>query len=441
MNNTINLPEEFKNRMKEYLGDDYNSFIDSYNMPEVKSIHVNTNKMSLEEFEKIEDFTDSKIPDIFNGYYYSQGSIGQNPFHHAGIIYSQDPAAQLPVTVLKNILTGNEKVLDLCAAPGGKTSQLAQLLNGPYGALVSNEPNPTRNKILTSNIERMGYTNILVTKLLPDELETYYTEYFDVILVDAPCSGEGMFRKYPDSVNEWSLENVMLCSNRQKEILTSAINMLKPGGHLLYSTCTYAREEDEEITLWLNNQGLTNALTDNPNGIKCYPHKHKGEGQYYNLFRKSGQSNILLNDTVISSFNKLSKNAKKQVVDQLGQHFNDTSIDFYEINDRVVIFPKSYIKMPRHGITLAGVIAGEFSKGRFIPHHHIFHTYGNLFDNQVELSSNLDLVTKYLHGEEIYVENTPDGYGVINFYGNSLGGFKASKGRLKNHYPKGLRNM
>lgn len=435
----MNLPVEFQNRMKEYLADEYDEFICSFNANEVKAFHINESRVNMDTFLNNTDIKYTPINNISNGFYYDDSKIGSTIEHHAGILYSQDPSAMEPVNTFSKLLNGSEIVLDLCSAPGGKSSQLANILSKNGGFLVSNEPNQARNKILVSNIERMGYTNVLVTKMLPEELATYYNSYFDAIVVDAPCSGEGMFRKYPESINEWSLNNIQMCHDRQIDILNSAISMLKPGGYLLYSTCTYAQEEDEEIAKYLSNQGFTIHELTSPLGIKCYPHKQKGEGQYYCIFVKNGELSFK-NNYVKPCFNKLSNNMKKQVIDLVGHVFTDYPVDFYNINDRIIILPNEYIKIPAHNIALAGVIAGEFVKNRFIPHHHLFHAYGQLFDNKIDLTSNKDILYKYLHGEEITYNNISNGYGVITYMGAPVGGFKASNGRLKNHYPKGLRN-
>lgn len=451
--NTPALPIEFIKQMHSLLGNDYASYEASFSMPDQKGLWINTVFQNDSTLTCPSNFADLvPIDGIKHGFLYHGDSIGKHPYHHSGMVYSQDPGAMSVIGAFD--FPENAMVLDLCAAPGGKSSQIASLLREKGGYLVSNEPHPTRNSILCSNMERMGFTNVLVTKLQPEEIASFYPCYFDVILVDAPCSGEGMFRKYPESIQEWSPENVRLCADRQKNILKDILPALKPGGKLIYSTCTYNMHEDEEIVdyllsdLSLVKDELPSALNDRlvisdkyPTCAgRFYPHIHAGEGQFMAYLQKTGDQQITSVPTFTTTMKKPSGNEMKLIMDALKNSIDLSSFNLYKFKDEVLTFPLHYPKLPPKGITYAGIKVGEFQKNRFIPHHAFFHAYGNAFINKVDFSAKDELLLKYLKGEEIYYENAYSGYGVICCEGYPIGGFKASNGRLKNHYPKGLRN-
>ena len=231
------LPVEFLNRMEKMLGDDYRAFLESYDNEKYSSLRYNPLKGHKEEFLKNYTFDLSPVSWEENGFYYDhEDKPGKHPYHEAGVYYIQEPSAMAPVHFL-NPMPG-DVVLDLCAAPGGKSTQIGARMQGK-GILVSNEIHPQRAKILSENMERMGIANGIVLNESPDRLAKSFPDFFDKILVDAPCSGEGMFRKNEDAMEEWSLENVRLCAKRQDEILDCAANMLKAGGRIVFSTCTF----------------------------------------------------------------------------------------------------------------------------------------------------------------------------------------------------------
>ena len=257
----MNLPEEFKNRMKTLLGNEYEAFAEAFEKEsERKGLRFSlsrlfdkgdfdTNKSDIFDQSEMyrnltEEFTDGEIPWCRGGYYVKEDSHpGKSIYHEAGAFYLQEPSAMV-VATLAGVKPG-EKVLDLCAAPGGKSTALGDALQGE-GILVSNEIHPTRVKILSENIERMGIGNAMVLNETPEKISELFPEYFDCVVVDAPCSGEGMFRKEEAALTEWSLENVEMCASRQREILKEAVKCVAPGGRLVYSTCTFAPAEDEE---------------------------------------------------------------------------------------------------------------------------------------------------------------------------------------------------
>lgn len=237
----MNLPVEFMRRMEERLGEQFPAFLRSYGFPARRAIRVNTLKIPREEFERVSPFALERVPWEENGYYVREEKAGAHAYHFAGLYYSQEPSAMCAAPLLG--AERGERVLDLCAAPGGKTTQLAQALGGE-GILVANEYVFDRAKILSQNVERLGVKNCAVVSADTEKLARAFPEYFDKILVDAPCSGEGMFKKEPSALTEWSEENVRRCALRQSGILDDAAEMLKAGGRLVYSTCTFSEEEN-----------------------------------------------------------------------------------------------------------------------------------------------------------------------------------------------------
>ena len=309
---TWKLPDAFVMRMRQLLGSECDAFFASYEKERALGLRVNTMKVSAEVFarENQETFSLRPVSWCREGFYYEQESRpGRHPYHEAGVYYIQEPSAMAVVSLLDP--KPGERVLDLCAAPGGKTTHIASRLNGK-GLLVSNEIHPARAKILSQNVERMGIGNAIVTNEDSGSLAEFFPEFFDCMVVDAPCSGEGMFRKDEQARNEWSEANVRLCAERQQEILDNAAKMLKPGGRMVYSTCTFAPEEDEDgIAAFLERhpefsvvclekdevpEGLSSGHPEwsrghNPelqNTFRIWPHKSEGEGHYLALLRKNG---------------------------------------------------------------------------------------------------------------------------------------------------------
>lgn len=452
----MNLPNDFVEKMNTLLQDEATAFWDSFSEKEQKAIWLNSSVISKECFEANANDYFSPIPHMEGGYYFEGEKIGADIFHQAGAVYSQDPAAMLPA--LSVAVEENWRVLDLCAAPGGKSTQLATMLSKVNGTLVSNEIHPGRNKILVENLQRMGFRNCIVTKLSPEEIALAYPAYFDLVVVDAPCSGEGMFRKYPESIGEWSAEQVKVCSDRQKEILSEALSCVKPGGYLIYSTCTYSQEENEEMVDWMMKNypfrlhSLPKTLTEvtdfHPSFLafkesarRCYPHKYRGEGQFMACLQKEGE---LVSSSAFYVLPKdirpLSKSELKLMEETLKSSLAFNELNLYHYKDKILILPQNPVSLPPHGIVQCGVLAGAIEKKRFVPNHHLFRAYGQLFQNKYEIGSKPDALQSYLSGNELFCEEIPNGFGVVTYHGVPLGGFKASGGRLKNHYPKYLRN-
>ena len=293
------LPQEFLTRMQEMLGDEFDAFLTSYDAPRTAGLRVNTKKCRTEDFPPLVPGTWKKIPWIPNGYFVPDGMrMGQSPLYAAGVFYLQEPSAMTPASRLP--IEPGERVLDLCAAPGGKATELNARLKGT-GLLVANDISNARAKALLRNLELFGSENVLVTNETPAGLADVFPGFFDKILVDAPCSGEGMFRKDTDSTGEWSVDNVRLCASRGRRIIHDIWNALKPGGILIYSTCTYNTEEDEENIHYIIEElgaealpiptqeewQITGALRFEHPVYRFFPHKTRGEGFFLAALRKA----------------------------------------------------------------------------------------------------------------------------------------------------------
>ena len=445
------LPQEFLERMKCLLGEQYEDFIKSYDLAPVKAFRVNTDRISLSDFEKINIFGKEKIPYVKNGFYLDYDKVGNHPYHHAGLIYVQEPAAMAPSECID--IEPDWKILDMCAAPGGKSTQLKNKL-GEKGILVSNEIIPSRCKILTGNIERLGLHNTITTCMDTAKLSNTFPKTFDLIMVDAPCSGEGMFRKDDIAIEEWSVDIVEMCAKRQAEILENAVKLLKDGGYIIYATCTFSLEENEmTVDSFLQNhpefvivpvkEAVANSTSDGIffDGCICenihysrrfYPHIAKGEGQFMAVLH-----NTNLKTQLDKSINK------EQKIDKLVfQFLNDCLTEYKKENVKIYNRNPVYFSPDfevKDGVAFScGITIGEIRKNYIQPHHQFFMGMGKYFKRKIELSADSEDINKYLHGEEINV-NCDNGWAVVTINGCALGGVKVVNGRAKNHYPKGLR--
>lgn len=436
---------DFLFRMKSLLGDEYYEFLKFYEADNFRGIRVNTIKCSVEKLCGLFDFKFNKTPFCEEGFYIPNEitSLGNNPLHHAGAFYIQEPSATSAVTMLD--VNEGDFVLDLCAAPGGKSTQIGAKLNGT-GLLWSNEIVKNRANILLSNIERMGIKNAVVSNCRPDVLCQSLANCFDKVLVDAPCSGEGMFRKNSDAQVQWSIEHVKSCAQRQLLILNSAKNALKAGGILLYSTCTFSYEENEGV--------IAEFLAENPDfelvdadvsfgrpALECarriFP-MDGGEGHFAAKLRKKG-----------SLAPNYANNIRTVKIDKdILEFYDSLFIDrpFGEnitiVGDEIIILPKSY-NFNTKGLQVlrAGIVLGEIVKKRIEPHHSAFMAASM---PQCRMAVDFDVnsaeIANYLHGQEINVTSDVKGYTAVCVNGITTGFGKASGSRLKNKYPKGLRN-
>ena len=446
------LPIDFSNRMKEILGTDFEKFGAAFSEYPVRSFRVNTNKISKENFEKIDPFGGEQIPYAENGFYFDCDGIGNHPYHHAGMIYIQEPSAMAAVAGVE--IQSDWNILDLCASPGGKSTQAAK---NPDGILVSNEIIPSRCKTLTGNIERMGYKNVITTCADAKKLASLFGEVFDLVIVDAPCSGEGMFRKDENAQKEWSVENVMRCAERQHEILDEIKSVLKIGGLLLYSTCTFSLEENEKnVDRFLSenenfelisvDENVKKFTADGINFDGCrtenisecrrfYPHLAKGEGQFIALMRKTDGTGI--EELVQTALGEIPKSEQKIIFDFLDETLTDyekKSVKKYKEN---FVYFSSDFPVP-HGAFSCGVTIGSLQKNYIKPHHQFFSAMGKMFRKKIELD--LEQAQKYIHGETVPCE-FEKGWCAVMSEGCPIGGAKAVGGTAKNHYPKGLRTL
>ena len=357
--------------MKNILGDEFDEFKASLDLPIIKSLYVNENKISIDMFKKIINFDLEQIPYEPAGFYVDNEKKGRHPLHHSGAFYMQEPSAMFTVNAIK--FKGDEKVLDMCAAPGGKSIQIANRI--PNGVLVSNEIVKNRAEILHSNVERMGLKNVIITNNSPEQIANAYGNSFDVVLVDAPCSGEGMFRRGESVFNEWYPGINEMCAKRQIEILEYADKTLKQNGILIYSTCTYSQLENEGVVsnfLANHNYELINIDADLPRGInmpeavRLYPHKVRGEGQFVAVLKKrdenlnlASKSVKLTNSNITNEF--ITKNLEGVTIDKVVAYDN---ISYYTPC-------KDLIKKHINYVTI-GVKLGEVVSNRFDPNHNLF---------------------------------------------------------------------
>ena len=462
----MKLPIEFTDRMKEQLGDGFDAFLSSFDEPSVKSFRINRRLIPEVDYARMGGvFAGGGVPEsveIWPGaYYYTEDGPGKSPYHEAGAYYIQEASAMLPVSML-DVDDSGMRVLDLCAAPGGKTTQIADLMRG-RGLLVANEYVPSRASILSENVERMGVTNALVICADPKDLADGFPAFFDRILVDAPCSGEGMFRKNPEAVSEWSPENVTMCAERQDMILDCAALMLAPGGKIVYSTCTFSPEEDEgSITRFLErNPAFT--ICDEPH--RLYPQTFRGEGHFAASMkmRKGDGSGFSFSQTpgnrqdhqdpfpLIQSSKMRIRNRPLFSFDTFLDETLNKDGEFYktlaENTDRLLEFGDSLYLAPEFmpdikGLKVyrAGIKLGTFKKNRFEPDHALSHVLKPGDSNSyVNLSADSNEVRQYLSGMTINCDREMKGWCLVCVAGFPLGWGKAAGGVIKNHYPKGLR--
>ena len=421
----IELPLEFKNRMKETLGNEYKDFLSVYSLPPFHGLRVNTLKITPDEFTSLFPHTNGRVKWCDSGVYYDSG-FGKHPCHRAGLFYSQEPSAMISAELLD--VNEGDVVLDLCAAPGGKSTHIASKLNGT-GLLVSNEIVRSRALILRENIERMGISNCVVTNMSPNELEVEFFEFFDKILVDAPCSGEGMFRKEPEALLAWSVEHTQSCAQRQKLILESAAKMLKKGGTLVYSTCTFAPCE--------NSETIDSFIKSHPEftlerSEHIYPHKENGEGHFA---AKLVKNSLGTRCERISKF----KDADASLFRQFEKENLNTNLKgrFVLFGENLYLLPELFGDIKNIKVVLPGLHLGEIKKNRFEPSHHLalslkkedFKISHVLSDSEANL---------YFQGNVVNAQLS-NGWGAMLYHKYPIGWFKSVNGQLKNHYPKKLR--
>ncbi len=425
----MNLPEKFLTRMQKRLGKDYPAFLASYEKPPFKGLRVNTLKISADEFLKSAPFPlGERTPWEQNGFYTEEEKAGAFTEHFAGLYYMQEPSAmcvgELTAPVKK------ERVLDLCAAPGGKTTLVAAQMQGK-GILISNEIDAGRAKILSENAERMGIKNCAVTNATPTQIAERFPAYFGLVLVDAPCSGEGMFKKEPEALVHWSENNVALCAARQREILDCAAKTVAGGGCLVYSTCTFSEEEDEEQTRAFMERHPGFVLEEER---KLYPHECKGEGHYCARFKRVNGETLGAKPYPVKR-NMMANKAFEAFAKDFFTEMPAGEVTTLD-DGRMYLVPAG---MPAIGVrTLRlGVELGEFDGKIFKPAHALIMSMKKA-DTKRFIPLSEDESRRYLSGETLERE-IPDGWCVVGLSDYPLGLVKAVNGVLKNHYPKALR--
>ena len=442
----IFLPEKFTERMKNVLGGEFDAFLKCYDLPPQRGIRINTLKMPLEKRESM-PFELAPSPFAKDSFFLlsDDEKIGASPYHHAGAIYSQEPSASAAAAALRT--QPSEIILDMCAAPGGKTTQIAAALQGK-GLIWANEVISSRASVLISNVERMGIKNCIVSSARPDTLAENLPEYFDRVIVDAPCSGEGMFRKNPRAVEEWSPEHVSSCARRQAQIMESACRCLRPGGTLVYSTCTFSPEEDENlISEFLENHPdfYADAIDDIPAhkvpvgagvAVKIYP-TDGGEGHFVARLIRRGECEY---GTSFAAVNDRTNTETRSFFDGIFSISPDVACKV--IGENIYAVPKDFPDVRGCGVLRAGVLAGKIKGKRIEPSHALFMAYEpEMFKNTVDLTETPSVLSAFLRGEEIACDGKLKGYTAVVFDNMTIGFGKSSGGRLKNHYPKGLRSL
>ena len=428
------LPEAFLERMKRQLGDEYEDFLGSLERPRAVALRYNPLKGPAPKLP----FVGESVPWEPEGFYYDPDSRpGLHIYHEAGVYYLQEASAMAPVALLDP--QPGEKICDLCSAPGGKTTQIAGRMMG-RGFLLCNEWSPKRAKILSRNIERMAVANALVTNESTDRLAARFPGFFDRVLVDAPCSGEGMFRKEEAAITDWSQETVEMCARRQAEILHNAARMVRPGGRLVYSTCTFAPEEDElAVAAFLESHpDFEPEVIDTPwfvpapnGGHRLWPHKLLGEGHFAAVLKKTNGEEEADIPTV--SGEKLPKEwqtfAKKLGITLPPGKAVSFGTNLFWVPEETPDLKK--LKVLRPGLEL-----GEVKKGRFEPAHALALWLKDCA-NTVSFDPDSPEMKAYLHGEVLPCGL--QGWCLVKAGDFSIGWGKADKIQLKNHYPKGLR--
>ena len=460
----MNLPIEFEKKMKAFLGNEWDDFLYSYDNNRFQALRFNTLKVqSPEERMRILKVlgisSDKKVSWANEAYYFDENvRPGKHPYHEMGLYYIQEPSAMSAAALLAP--KPGMRVLDLCAAPGGKSTQLATYL-GDSGLLVSNEINTQRSRILSQNIERMGIKNAIVTNEDSFVLASHFPGFFNAIQVDAPCSGEGMFRKLPEAIEQWSMENVAICAARQKEILDNAAVMLKPGGTIVYSTCTFSKEENEDVIEYFLERHPDFTLEEME---RFWPHKVDGEGHFVAKLVRRGCVDTDLKADRKTKKNKNSKNRKnetkpaltKENMKLLSEFLDETiseDVAAWIKNSRLVMFGEQLYRLPDMEVDIkglkvqrAGLHIGEFKKQRFEPSHSLALALKlSEAKNVVKLTWDDPQTTGFFNGQSVMLsdEQTAEckkGWALVCVDGYTAGWGKVNGTQVKNHYPKGLRN-
>ena len=463
----MNLPEDYQSRMQEMLGDEYLQYIDSFNHSYGQTLRVNQLKMEPADFIR-RFLLNGQVSWCDTGFYYEGDErLSANPYYHAGIYYLQEPSAMAPAAFLP--VEPGDKVLDLCAAPGGKSTALAARLQGE-GFLLSNDISASRCKPLLKNMEMAGVTNSVITCEAPEKLAGRFAGYFDKVLVDAPCSGEGMFRREPSMVKSWSAEEVKRYAVLQREILFHAAQMLRPGGYLLYSTCTFAKEEDEQTVEYFLEQHKDFSLQELPlcegiemgrvewtlhgredvrNCRRFLPHKVKGEGHFAALFKKEESADSSF-ESVSGDWSTKEQKVSKEKIPEAMEDFMRDIPDWKQWKKRIFFIKERAFLLPKHcpslqglRIVRSGLYLGDCLKKRFEPSQALAMALkSSEYKKSISFPAEDIRIEKYLRGETVEIDNTEiKGWTLFCVDGFPLGWGKCNRGRLKNKYNPNWRKL
>ena len=457
INNDImsQLPKEFLDRMREYLqGNEYDLFLQSLNQDEKKGIVLDLYKLADNNLllNEIIDTLQLKLyyeNNNYNYYFFDESyfkdnkTIGNQIYYHQGLYYVQEPSAS---QVIKNVkINNNDKILDLCAAPGGKS--INALFNDKNGFVISNDIDFKRSKIISSNIERLGISNCIVTNNNPTVFQTNFKSYFDKVILDVPCSGEGMMRKNETARLQWNPNLILKMSSIQKQLIDIAYECVKDNGTIIYSTCTFAKEEDEDIIQYITNKHKTIEVLDQK---KIYFHDNIGEGQFYAILVKHEQDNnepsyIDIKNNIINLKYKKSKiyndfiKVFEKIIDyditKEDSHLILLNNKIYAIDNNIPLEIIDNLNILRVGIELAEINNNNISLSHSISHS----KYANYFKHKIDLSKEDSY--KYLKGETFKIDLDIKSFALATYKCIPLGICKITNNTLKNHYPKGLRNL
>ena len=438
------LPADFIIRTKPMLGKDWEDFLAALESEPPVSIRINRNKAN--------EILPHPVLWCSTGFYLDERpQFTFDPLFHAGCYYVQEASSMFIEQAMKQYAGSKVRVLDLCAAPGGKSTLLASLIDDD-SLLVSNEVIRSRANILAENITKWGNPNVIVTNNDPSKIGKV-KNFFDIILVDAPCSGEGMFRKDKGAVAEWSIDNVRLCRERQQRILADIWPSLKPGGLLLYSTCTYNQEENEENVQWMKDEfgaevlpvetkaewGISPSFNSDFPVYRFFPHKTKGEGFFFTLLRKESEADGV--NTYRKKNDKSQKNKAVLPVEYKNYIKENNTFDFYNKKDTWYAFPSilsddlTFLNSQLNVIS-EGICLGEFKGKDFVPNQSL--AVSNYLNQGAFQTCEVDWKTaiSFLRKEAIFFENQPKGYILLKYRGISLGFVKNIGNRANNLYPQ-----
>lgn len=445
----MNLPEKYIETMKETLGDEFDAYINSFNDTRLYGLRVNTLKISVEDFLKISPFKLKPIPWIRNGFYFSEEEKpAKHPYYFAGLYYLQEPSAMTPASMLP--VEEGDRILDMCAAPGGKSTELGAKLNGT-GLLVSNDISSSRAKALLKNIELFGLRNAFVINEDPRKLSGIYEGFFDKVLIDAPCSGEGMFRKDGKLIKAWEKNGPEFYGQIQREIVLYGADMLKPGGIMLYSTCTFSRHEDEGTIKHLLEkrpemeliepayfyEGFAHGLDGLDRCIRIWPQRMEGEGHFIAVLKKSEDCTERFYNDIPESGDKL-PDELVSFMEDVFMPYDKSGLHMFE--NRAYLIPKTAGDYGKIRKLRAGLLLGEVKKNRFEPSQALAMALKmSEYRNVLNLKADDVNVIKYLKGETIETEEDGQGWRLVCVDGYPLGWGKLTGNTLKNKYHAGWR--